>query len=340
MPVHSPGRRVKVRPRKSHRSASPVAHAGAGVFHLHREVAQLGRRRQQEIHLALFRRCFQALDGVVRVEPVARLRALRAHAGAHVFQLGAQEALPPPFGLPGDLLAQGARLEVGGVIPRMRPCAAVGQLHDARGDVLEEVAIVRDEDHRAGEGAQEFLQPRDGRGVEMIGRLVEQQQVRLPGERAAERHAALLAARERADRCIERRRAQSVGLGANAGVEVPAVGVLDAVEHVGQLVLGALAGFVAAEPFHDVGGAGFDVLADRLPILQLELLRQVAHAQAAAARDLARVRPERPGEDLEERGLARAVASDEADLLTRRDRQAHALEEPLLAEAQRKSVRR
>ena len=73
------------------------------------------------------------------------------------------------------LILHRAGFEVGGVIPRMRPRAAIGQLHDARGDVFEEVAVVRDEDDGAGEGAQEFLQPRDRRGVEVIGRLVEQQ---------------------------------------------------------------------------------------------------------------------------------------------------------------------
>ena len=72
--------------------------------------------------------------------------------------------------------------------------AALVDLDDPRGDDVEEVAVVRDEDHRAGKALQIVLQPADRFGVEMVRRLVEQQQVRLAGERAAERDPALFAA--------------------------------------------------------------------------------------------------------------------------------------------------
>jgi hypothetical protein len=41
----------------------------------------------------------------------------------------------------------------------MRKAPAIGQLNDSRGDHIEEVAVVRDEDDGAGELTQEILQP-------------------------------------------------------------------------------------------------------------------------------------------------------------------------------------
>ena len=56
------------------------------------------------------------------------------------------------------------------------PRAAI-ELEDPAGDVVEEVAIVRDGDDGAGVVLEEPLEPGDRLGVEMVGRLVEQQQV-------------------------------------------------------------------------------------------------------------------------------------------------------------------
>ena len=45
------------------------------------------------------------------------------------------------------------------------------------GHLIEEVTVVSDEDHAAREGFQVVLQPRDAFGVEVVGRLIEQQHV-------------------------------------------------------------------------------------------------------------------------------------------------------------------
>ena len=62
------------------------------------------------------------------------------------------------------------------------------------GDVVEEVAVMGDHDHGAGIVAQMMLEPGDAFGIEMVGRLVEQEDVGLRQQQPAERHAALLAA--------------------------------------------------------------------------------------------------------------------------------------------------
>ena len=132
-------------------------------------------------------------------------------------------ALAHPFELALDRLA--ARLLAGffldqarvlllqprGIVALPRNAAAAIELEDPLGRVVEEVAIVRDRDDRARKALQEMLEPFDRFGVEMVGRLVEQQHVRLGQQQAAERDAALLAARKRRDLRFPRRQAQRIG---------------------------------------------------------------------------------------------------------------------------------
>ena len=68
---------------------------------------------------------------------------------------------------------------------------------------LEEPAVVRDEDHRGVERGEPRLEPLDRRDVEVVRRLVEQQQVGVAAERARERGARQLAAREGRERPVE-----------------------------------------------------------------------------------------------------------------------------------------
>ncbi len=57
-----------------------------------------------------------------------------------------------------------------------------------------------DQDHRAGIGGDDFLQQVERLDVEIVGRLVEDQQVGRPGEDAREHQPRPLAARQVADR--------------------------------------------------------------------------------------------------------------------------------------------
>ena len=84
------------------------------------------------------------------------------------------------------------------------PAAAV-ELEDPAGDVVEEVAVVRDGDDGAGVVREEALEPRDRLGVEVVRRLVEQQQVGRGEQQPAERDAPPLAAGERRRRRGRRR---------------------------------------------------------------------------------------------------------------------------------------
>ena len=88
---------------------------------------------------------------------------------------------------------------------------------------------MRDRDDRAGIVLEEALEPGDRLGVEMVGRLVEQQQVRRLQQQPAQRDAAPLAARQRRDVGVRRRQPQRVHRQLEPRVEVPAVRRLDPV---------------------------------------------------------------------------------------------------------------
>ena len=84
-----------------------------------------------------------------------------------------------------------------------------------------------DGDDGAGVLLQVLLQPRDALGVEVVGGLVEQQQVGRLEQQLAQRDAAALTTGEHGDVGVAGRAAQRVHGLLDAGVELPAVGVLD-----------------------------------------------------------------------------------------------------------------
>ena len=86
-----------------------------------------------------------------------------------------------------------------GVVARPRREAPAVDLDDAGGEALEEGAIVRDEHHGARIVGEEVLQPGDCVDVEMVRRLVEQQDVRLRHQRPREQDPPAPAAGQRVD---------------------------------------------------------------------------------------------------------------------------------------------
>ena len=152
----------------------------------------------------LLARRLDALDPVELLLPRGGLARARARAELR------DEALEP-----GDLLTLalerlglvlqrlGALAAVGAVLHVVELAAAALELEHARRDALEEPAIVRDEQHGAVEAVELVLEPLERAQVEVVRRLVEQQQVGVRRERARERGARQLAARERLERALE-----------------------------------------------------------------------------------------------------------------------------------------
>ncbi len=132
---------------------------------------------------------------------------------------------------------------------------------------------------------EEALEPGDGFGIQMVGGLVEQQQIGLLEQQPAQRHAAALAAREVAHLGVAGRQAQRVHRLLERAIELPRAGRVDAIlelrllfEQRRHLVvlerLGELRGdrLEAGEQRARLGHALFDVAEHVLRRVELRLL--------------------------------------------------------------------
>ena len=148
-----------------------------------------------------------------------------------------------------------------------------------------------DDQDRAGIVAQMAFEPIDRFGVEMVGRLVEQQQFGLFQQQPAQRDAAPLAAREFGDRPVVGRAAERIHRLIDLRVEIPKALRLDLVLQRGHFV-GGLVGIihrefvVAVEDRLLVGDAQHHIAAHVEVGVERRLLRQIA--------DLARLRRRSP----------------------------------------------
>ena len=120
--------------------------------------------------------------------------------------------------------------QVGGVgaLERRQPAAA--QLPDPLDHVVEEGAVVRGNQQRPGAANEGDLQPLEGGDIEVVGGLVEHQQVGVGRQQARQGHASLLATGERRGTVVPvaARDAQPGQRLLHPLVEVVAVGRLEA----------------------------------------------------------------------------------------------------------------
>ncbi len=78
-----------------------------------------------------------------------------------------------------DLQALFLLVEPARVIAFPRNAVAAVELEDPARGIVQEVPVVRDRDHGAGKALQELLEPLHALGVEVVRRLIQQQEVRL-----------------------------------------------------------------------------------------------------------------------------------------------------------------
>ena len=283
------------------------------------------------------------------------LHALRGpglgRLGAHLVRLRLQRGglplgvHPLPAAAPGvglALLQVGLPAEVVDV-----QHAAVGvEVEDLVDHGVEQLGVVADHHQAAAEGPQVVAQPADRVRVQVVGRLVQQQRVRAAEQDPGQLDPPPLAARQRAQRLLQhllrqpeaRRQRRRLGLGrvsAEHGqpllqVAVPAhAGVAPGRVRVGHPQLGL------AHPGQQrvqAAGGQDPVHRQRLEVTDPRVLRQVADRAADCdlpGRGLALAR-QHPGQ----RGLAGAVAADEADLVARGDLERGTLQQQPRASAQ------
>ena len=257
----------------------------------------------------------------------------RFRRGGDPFALARQRALAR-FVLARFLLQSLLLLvQPGGVVALVGNAAAVVELEDPAGDVVEEVAVVGDDQNGARVIAQMAFQPVHALGIEMVGRLVEQQQVGLVEQQPAERDAASLAAGQLGHVGVVGRAAQRVHGEIDLAVEVPQVLGVDLVLQLGHLV-GGLVGVVRGDLVVAVEqrllrrDALHDVLAHGLLRVELRLLLEVADAGALGDPAFAAELSVDAGHDAQQRRLARAVDAEHADLGVRVEGQMDVVQAP------------
>ena len=225
--------------------------------------------------------------------------------------------------------------------PAAQPAAV--ELDDARGQPAQEGAVVGDEQQRTAELDQKLLQPADGLDVEVVGGLVEQQQVGLGDQRPRQQHPALEAAGQlrelgiRVQPQARQHRLDAVGVAPAASRLEP---VLDARQPFQRRLRAVLGDPPAGRvPVAQVGGQPAQGVRDPVvdPALQVlgYRLLQPGDAQPVGNPALTAVRGQFAGDDAQQRALAGAVAAHQADPFALLQPQVGPLEQRGAAEGKR-----
>src|SRR6202045_4479871 len=210
-------------------------------------------------------------------------------------------------------------IQPGGIIAFVGDAAAAIEFENPPCYIVEKIAVVGDDQDRAGISAQMSLKPVDRLRVEMVGRLVEEQKLRLFKKQLAERDAAALAAGKCSDRRIAGRTAERVHCLIDLRIEIPKALGLDLVLQSGHFI-GGLVGIVhrelivAVEDRLFLGDALNHIAARIKTVVELWLLRQIADARAFGDETLAGKLLVDPGHDPQKRRFARPVNAEDADL--------------------------
>uniref|UniRef100_A0A6J7PBT6 Unannotated protein n=1 Tax=freshwater metagenome TaxID=449393 RepID=A0A6J7PBT6_9ZZZZ len=260
---------------------------------------------------------------------------------AHPLELALQGALTGRLlllllGESGALLLEPAR-----VVALEREATAAVEFEDPLGHVVEEVAVVGDGDDGAGVVLQEALQPVDALGVEVVGGLVEQEQIRAGEQQATQGNPASLATGERGHVGVVGWAPKGVHGDLDVALEVPGVGDRDLVLEVPLqctdfFVVSIRVGphghdlVVALDEVTDLGDPIHHVAEHVLGGVQLGLLLEQTDREARGEAGLAGEAVVEAGHDLKQAGLARAVGPDDSDLGAGVERERDVLEHHLL----------
>jgi len=230
-------------------------------------------------------------------------------------------------------------LEPRGVVALPGDAASTVELENPAGDVVEEVAIVGDGDDRSGVLLEKTLEPRDGLGVQVIGRLVEQQQIGLLEQNSTQRHAAPLATRERRHVGVTRRHAQRVHGDLDGAVQLPEIRRIDPILQ-RRLLLEQRVHLVVIERLREASAhlleapqqlalrsnSLLDVPEHVQGRVEGGLLGQMPDANAGGRAGLAHEVFVEAGHDVQQAALSRAVESEHTDLGAGEEGQRNALE--------------
>ena len=222
--------------------------------------------------------------------------------------------------------------------------AAGGNLDGALGDIIQEGAVVRDEDHGAGIGGEVVLEPLYRDDVEVVGGLVEEEEVGVAQEQFGQLDAHLPAAAEDGHRAVEVAVLESQAQQHLLGLFLPTAAAKEG-QVFGQLVVafqkacifctlivGAIGDF-SGEAFllslEVVEGAesGESFLKDGTDGVGHHLLRQVTHGLARRHDEGAALRLLPAAENLQKGGFAGPIQTNKADPVVVGDVECYILKE-------------
>ncbi len=320
----------------------------ADALQLEDDAPRPRRLGELEADLLPLGRDLDAVDLVEELDPALDLLRLRGRVAEAVDEgLGLLDLLAlPAVRLAQPLHPGGVLDEVARVVPVVVGEGLEAHLGDALDRRVEEVAVVGDEDDRAGVVGQVLLEPVARRKVEVVRGLVHQEQVRAGEEQLREGDAHLPAAREllgsallvgegeaealqhlrhpRLD-LVPATLLESLG---DLGVALEEAVVVAVLGRVGEGVLDAVLLLLQGE---QVGEGEDHLLVNRAPVVDDAVLGQVADRGVRRHADLARVGLLDPGEHAQERGLSRPVRPRQADAVPLLDVPGDVLEEDPVA---------
>ena len=165
------------------------------------------------------------------------------------------------------------------------------QLDDAAGHMPHEGAIVADEQQRARKAQDELLQPGDGLDVQMVGRLIQQQQIRITDQCTPQQDASAPTAGQ--------------GLHIQCGVQIQR----------GHRPLDALLNLPRLKTLRIARKAGGNDFLDPLRRQYTHLLRKHRNTRTRANPHLAAIGFDLPGDQFQQRGFALTVAAEQTQAL-------------------------
>ena len=224
----------------------------------------------------------------------------------------------------------GALALEGAVVAGIERQATVVEVQDALRHGVEKVPVVGDEQQGAGVAGQPLLEPHHGLQIEVVGGLVEQEEIGAAHQRASQVEAHAPAAGEVRHRplLVAGRKTQPVHQARGAGLGAIAVDGVQPFVQPGHLraVAGPLGcpklGLQAAQL-----GIALEHELQRRAWIGRGLLRHLGHNPLGRHLQAARIRLQFATQQPEQAGLAAAVATDDTDPLAGGDLQARPLEQ-------------
>ena len=186
---------------------------------------------------------------------------------------------------------------------------------------------MRDGDDGPGIVVEEPLQPGHGLGIEVVGRLVQEQHVGLVEQQPAQGDAAPFAAGYGGDRHLAWRTAQRIHGDGDPAIDIPGIRRIDALLEIAlfgeqrrHLLVVKRLGEARAhrlEPCHQGVGLGHPfghAFEHRLGVVEHRLLREISHLEPIGRPRLAGELRLEPGHNAQQRRLARPVEAENPNL--------------------------